>query len=130
MEISIENSNRLLWLGRYSERVYTTLKFFADQFDAMIDGGKELYGGYTSRGDFAKKYCFDESNSSSVSFGLVRAYDNAIELRREIGSDAFSYIQMAVYEMSQAEKSEAPLLHQSTENYEPPPLQLSHAAQF
>ena len=35
--ISVEHTDRLLWLGRYSERVYTTLKIFASYFDSMID---------------------------------------------------------------------------------------------
>ena len=39
------------------------------------------------------------------------AYDNAIVLRDEIGSDTFSYIQMAVYEMNSARKSPAPMLN-------------------
>lgn len=40
---------------------------------------------------------------------MMRAYDNAIELRGEIGSDTLSYIQLAVYEMNRAKLSEAPL---------------------
>ena len=107
--LSLENTSRLFWLGRYSERVYTTLRFFAEQFDAMIDGGKNFFD-CTTKEDFAKKYCFDENNPNSIYFALIKAYDNAIELREEIGSDTFSYIQMAVYEMNKAKKSAAPLL--------------------
>lgn len=104
MILSLENRDRLFWLGRYSERVYTTLKYFAEKFDAMIDSSG------TERNDFAQRYCFSEDNPDSVCYSLTRAYDNAIELREEIGSDTFSYIQMAVYEMNRAKFSDAPLL--------------------
>ena len=108
--LSLENRDRLFWLGRYSERVYTTLKYFAEKFDAMIDSRQELQDIYTSKEDFAQKYCFNEEDPNSVYSGLMRAYDNAIELREEIGSDTFSYIQMAVYEMNRAKFSDSPLL--------------------
>lgn len=101
--LSHENISRLLWLGRYSERVYTTLRNFAGRFDAMIDDEKHSH-------DFAKSYCFDENNPDSVYSALIRAYDNAIELREEIGSDTFSYVQLAVYDMNKAKLSDAPLL--------------------
>ncbi len=75
----------------------------------MIDR-KNHDGIYTSKEDFAQKYCFNEDDPNSVYYGLMRAYDNAIELREEIGSDTFSYIQMAVYEMNRAKFSDSPLL--------------------
>ena len=40
---SIENTDRLYWLGRYSERVYTTLKLFGMSYDTMLEEGA---GGY------------------------------------------------------------------------------------
>lgn len=118
--LSLEKRDRLFWLGRYSERVYTTLRFFASQFDGMIGLRPEEYHEfcmthsipdiYTSKEDFAKRYCFDEKDPNSVYSALIRAYDNAIELREEIGTETFSYIQLAVYEMNRAKFSEAPLI--------------------
>ena len=35
--ISLNNKDRLYWLGRYSERVYTTIRFFGESFDTLID---------------------------------------------------------------------------------------------
>lgn len=104
MILSQENRNRLYWLGRYTERVYTTLKYFARKFDAMLDSSKE------QREDFAQRYCFSPDEQASVYSSLMKAYDNAIELREEIGSDTFSYIQMSVYEMNRAKESDAPLI--------------------
>ena len=31
------NTDRLFWLGRYSERVYTTLQLFSSSFDTLIE---------------------------------------------------------------------------------------------
>ena len=94
--LSRENSSRLFWLGRYSERVYTGLRDFMAKFDAMTAGNSSQ--------------CFDEANPDSAAFSLMRAYDNAIVLRDEIGTETFSYIQLAVYEMKNARRSPAPLL--------------------
>ncbi|MBQ7594880.1 MAG: alpha-E domain-containing protein [Synergistaceae bacterium] len=89
--LSRENSERLFWLGRYSERVYTGLR-------SII-------------GSYAKNFSLDETNPESAVFSLARAYDNAIVLRDEIGSETFSYIQLAVYEINKAKKSLTPLIH-------------------
>ena len=97
--ISAENSERLFWLGRYSERAFTGLRTFAEKFSMMQAGN-----------DAAKMTCFDEGNPESIAYSLNRAYDNAIVLRDEIGSDTFSYIQLAVYEMKKASHSKTPLL--------------------
>jgi uncharacterized alpha-E superfamily protein len=118
--ISIEHSDRLFWLGRYSERVYTTLIRFAERFDSMIELGdaeykefcarQEIPDIYSSVADFARRYCFDDEDPNSIVSNLTRAYDNAIVLREEIGSATLSYIQMAVYAMNKAKVSEVPLL--------------------
>ena len=117
--ISVEHTNQLFWLGRYSERVYTTLRIFSDRFDSMLDlketeyeefcKRQEIPNIYTSAEDFAKRYCFDEEDPNSIISNLSRAYDNAVVLREEIGSGTLSYIQMAVYAMNKAKESDAPL---------------------
>lgn len=117
---SVENTDRLYWLGRYSERVYTTLKLYGQRFDSMIEEGEEGYDEfcrsldipniYTSAEDFRQKYPFGVDDPNSIYSNLMRAYDNAIELREEIGSDTLAYIQLAVYEMKKAAISVAPLI--------------------
>ncbi|MBP5191794.1 MAG: alpha-E domain-containing protein [Eubacterium sp.] len=118
--ISVEHTDRLLWLGRYSERVYTTLRLFAKYFDSMIDLNDEEYERfcksqdipniYTSIEDFSKRYCFDGNDPNSIYSNLMRAYDNAIVLREEIGSETLAYVQLAVYAMNKAAVSDAPLV--------------------
>lgn len=118
--ISIEQADRLYWLGRYTERVNTTIKMFSRSFDSMIDGISDSYeefcklidipNVYADKDDFNKNYPFDDSNPNSILSNLNRAYDNAIVLRESIGSETLSYIQLAIYEMHAAKESESPLI--------------------
>ena len=39
--VSLINTDKLYWLGRYSERVYTTIRLFGESFDKVIDGDAE-----------------------------------------------------------------------------------------
>ena len=106
--------------GRYSERVYTTLRLYSNSFDTMIDEIADSYAEfckmvdipdiYGSKEVFREKYPFDEENPDSILSNLNRAYDNAIVLREEIDSEALSYIQLAIYDMNKARISRAPLI--------------------
>ena len=118
--ISVEQADHLYWLGRYTERVYTTLKIFSKRFDALIDGVEKSYEEfcksidipniYFDKADFVKNYPFDNNNPDSIISNLIRAHDNAITLRESIGSETLAYIQLAIYEMSKAEKSSSPMI--------------------
>lgn len=118
--ISVENLDRLYWLGRYSERVYTSARLFATSFDRMIDMDLENYAEfcsqldipniYHSREDFCERYIIDEQDPNSIYSNLMRAYDNAVELRNEIGSEPITYIQLAVYDMKRSRIVSAPII--------------------
>ena len=118
--ISVENTDRLYWLGRYSERVYTTIKLFADSYDDMIDYYFDSYAEfcrrldipniYDSRETFIARYCFDPDDPNSIHANRIRAYDNCVVLREAIGSETVSYIQLAMYDMNRARASQAPLV--------------------
>ena len=118
--ISVEQVDHLYWLGRYTERVYTTLKIYSESFDKMIDESEDSYQKYCesldipniyeSKEDFLRRYPFDISVPDSIISNLNRAYDNAIVLRETIGSEALSYIQLSIYAMNNASKSDAPLI--------------------
>lgn len=118
--MTIEHADRLYWLGRYTERVYTTIKFFSSSFDRVISHDASacdefcrqldipnIYAGWD---DFLVRYNFDRSNPDSVASNLDRVYDNAVVMRDEIGSDAICYVQMAVYALDRAAGSETPYL--------------------
>ena len=118
--ISVEQVDHLYWLGRYTERVYTTLKIYSESFDRMIDESEDSYQKncesldipniYESKEDFLRRYPFDNSVPDSIISNLNRAYDNAIVLRETIGSEALSYIQLSIYAMNNASMSDAPLI--------------------
>ena len=102
--ISVEQTNRLYWLGRYAERVYTLVRCYFKSYDTMIDEIRDSYHDfcqmidipdiYQDKQDFMKSYPFDENNPDSIISNLIRAYDNAIVLRESIGSESLSYIQL------------------------------------
>ena len=118
--ISVEQTDRLFWLGRYSERVYTTLRLYSESFDRLIDMDSYDYAEFCRRLDIPdvygskeklkESYPFDEEDTNSILSNLLRAYDNAIVLREEIGSETLSYIQLAIYDMQKARISRAPLI--------------------
>ena len=118
--ISVEQTDHLYWLGRYTERVYTTIRVYSRSFDTMIDEVTDSYQKwcqlvdipdiYGSKDVFRKKYPFDAENPDSIISNLERAYDNAIVLRESIGSETLAYIQLAIYEMNRAKDSRSPLI--------------------
>lgn len=118
--ISLINTDKLYWLGRYSERVYTTIRLFGESFDQLIDGNTEdisrfctsldIPNIYTSGEDFVERYLFDAQNPDSVISNLTRAYDNAMTLREEVGSECISYIQLAVYAMNNMRGDQSPMI--------------------
>ena len=104
--ISVEKSDHLFWLGRYVERVFTTLNTFFTYYDRMLDTEKEAYKHfcerlsipdiYENQEDFVQKYLFSREDGNSVYSSMERAYDNAVVLRDELSSRTLSYIQLAL----------------------------------
>ena len=117
--ITVDKSDHLFWLGRYTERVHTTLKYYLKTADMMIDSDPNYYAVlcekigisdiYGSRENFKKKYPFDETDSNSIISNLNRAYDNAIVMRDYIGTETMAYIQLAIDDIKNAEKSNSPI---------------------
>ena len=104
--ISIEKANRLFWLGRYAERVLTTLITYFEFYDEMIDGDKEAYRTfcdkigipdiYGSKENFQQRYLFDQGDPNSILCNMERAFDNGVVMRGELGTYTLAYIQMAL----------------------------------
>jgi uncharacterized alpha-E superfamily protein len=118
--ISIEHSDRLFWLGRYTERVFTTLKALEKQYDSMIDDDPMLYteflqnfgldDTYGNMQNFVSSFLFDKTNPYSVAYSLEKAYDNGIVLRENISSKALSFLQLAKDTLAVAFSSQKGLL--------------------
>ena len=112
--ISKEHSDRLYWLGRYTERFFTTLRALSRQYDRMLGnehsyteylnffGLPDVYGDNSS---FLHSFLFDMSNPNSAAYSLERAYDNGIVLREEISTETLSFLQMAKDTLTKAESS-------------------------
>jgi hypothetical protein len=108
--ISVDHSSNLFWLGRYAERVYTTLFTFFDYYDKMLDKDKgcyrtfleklEIEDKYGGSDSFVRGYFYndgvDEPDDFSVDAAFRSAYDNALVLRHVIGSESLAYIHLAV----------------------------------
>ena len=117
--ISVENADHLYWLGRYTERVYTTIRVFFHIFDKMIEapeGAYQIYceklgipNIYTSNHQFVQSYLFDEENPDSVISSMKRAYDNGVVLREELSSNVLSYIQLALNTLENCSRTTSPL---------------------
>ena len=113
--ITVDKMNHLFWLGRYIERVNTTLKAYFDVFDIMIDSDENYYEKicsqigipniYTSKADFITRYPYDATDPNSIMSNLKRAYDNAIVMRDYIGTETMAYVQLAIFDLEAAKVS-------------------------
>lgn len=113
--ITVDKSDHLFWLGRYTERVQTTLKYYLKTADLMLDCDPNYYAVlcekvgipdvYGSGENFKKKYPFDPTDGNSIISSLNRAYDNAIVMRDYIGTETMAYIQLAIDDVKHAEQS-------------------------
>lgn len=100
------NISNLFWLGRYVERVFTTLNSFFKYADRFIEGGEAAYEKYLadinipdiygSSEAFFDRYVFDLSDPNSIISNLDRALGNGIVLREEIKTPSLSYLQLAM----------------------------------
>lgn len=117
--ISREHSDRLYWLGRYTERVFTTLLTLQKLYDKMIDNSRQYteYLGYFGLADsygsnkaFIRSFLFEHSNPHSVAYSLERAYDNGIVLREEISTESLSFLQLAKDTLAYSESAANPRL--------------------
>lgn len=115
--ITLENMDRLVWLGRYTERVNSTIHMFFDGLDSFIDGNKDFYKVlcqqidipdiYENADHFLVDFPYNENNYNSIISNLTRAYDNAIVMRDYIDTETLAYIQLAIYDMQRAKQNKS-----------------------
>ena len=118
--ISLEKSQQMYWLGRYTERVFTTMQSYLLLFDETVDERQVIYDKfctalgipdvYGSQAAFFEKYLFDAQDPNSIVRSLDRAFDNAVVLRDEISSESLSYIHLAMEKLQEARISKERLL--------------------
>ncbi len=115
---SLSQQNRLFWLGRYSERVRTTVQFMLEQYDRQLDGTGMDYPRfckdmgipciYDSAEDFCRRYLFDTDDPSSIRASVEAMLGNGMVLRETISTPTLAYLQMAHSAMEMAAHSESP----------------------
>ena len=107
--IALNKVDNLIWLGRYSERVYSTIKEFFISYDKMLEHPNfyikycndfKIPNIYSDTEDFVKRYIKDTNDPNSIISNLYRAYDNCVILRNEIGTQTMSYLELAVNDLT------------------------------
>ena len=107
--VTTEKVDNLWWMGRYVERVFTSMKIYIRTCDDMIDKNPECFRDYCEKlgigrnyyadgKEFRERYAFDEKDPSSILSSMVRAVDNAIILRETISSDTLAYLELVLAE--------------------------------
>lgn len=117
--ISLDRADSLFWLGRYTERVFTTVKEFFDYYDRMIDQNEDAYKRfcmklsipdvYGSHENFVKDYILDEENPDSIISNMKRAYDNAIVSRDDVSTESMAYLELCLQAIRREKGSPAPV---------------------
>lgn len=91
-------ANHLFWLGRYAERVYTTLALLRSSRDGETDGnrgavaccfarlGCPLEYGCTEE-QAILRFLYDPELAGSLRQSLESAYENSIVLREDLSTD-------------------------------------------
>ena len=118
--ITLSKQNRLFWLGRYSERVYSSIQLMMEDYDNLIDGAGMDYHAfcrkmgipcvYDSGEDFCRRYLFDADSQYSVTSAVEAMLGNGMVLRETITSQTLAYLQMAHSAMEMADHSESPMV--------------------
>ncbi len=104
--VTLSKVDSLWWLGRYTERVFTTLKTFFPFYDTCLDHEPERFRVFSDALDldadmsdfesFLWDFLYSKSNPNSVCASMNAAFDNAVMLRPEIGTDTLAYIELAL----------------------------------
>ena len=107
MPITRTKADQLFWLGRYSERVYTTLKRFFATYDANVDLETKDYSEFCRELDIPfdpeasvesvmSEILYNPDSPVSVCSSMRAAFGNAILLRPELGTETSSYVELAL----------------------------------
>lgn len=91
--VTASKADNLFWLGRYTERVFTTLSQFFPFYDRVMD---------TDVDAFIHSFLYDEKNPDSVRSAIVYAFNNAVILRPELGSRSLQQVELAMSSIVEA----------------------------
>ena len=104
--VTASKAENLFWLGRYMERVFTTLDVFFPYYDRVMDTNLDAFKPFAQALDlpddfedfdaFVNSFLYDKTNRDSVRSAIISAFYNAVILRPEIGSTLMQFIEMAM----------------------------------
>lgn len=113
--VTSSKTDTLYWLGRYTERVFTTIKRFFPFYDQVMDTDVDAFRPFARALDlpedfadfdaFIQNFLYDESNPDSVHAAIKAAFNNAVILRPELGSDLLQYVELALTNIVDASRS-------------------------
>ncbi len=114
--ITVNKVDELWWLGRYSERVFTTLRTFIPYYDTCLDHSPDRFRVFSDALDlnadmsnfssFLYDFLYNRSNPNSVCASMNAAFDNAVMLRPEIGTGTLAYIELALTFLRDSKQAE------------------------
>ena len=97
--LTLSKIDRLYWMGRYAERVNTTLRFLMKYYDQLIDGQPMDH----------REIC-ERLTVPDIYTAADRMLGNGMMLRETISSSTLSYLQMAFNDLVSAKKSDCPMI--------------------
>lgn len=110
--VTASKAEYLFWLGRYTERVFTTLNAFFPFYDRVMDTDVDAFRPFAAALDlpedfedfdtFVHNFLYDKENRDSVWSAIRSAFYNAVALRPELGSRLLQYIELALSSISDA----------------------------
>lgn len=113
--VTASKADNLYWLGRYTERVFTTLSIFFPFYDRVMDTDVEAFrpfaaaldlpGDFSDFDGFTWSLLYDTREANSVRSAADAAFYNAVILRPELGSRLLQHIEIALQKLSAAAES-------------------------
>lgn len=110
--VTASKADNLYWLGRYTERAFTTLVQFFPFYDRVMDENPDAFRPFARALDlpedfedfdtFIHSFLYDGTNPDSVRSAIVSAFNNAVILRPELTSRLLQYVELAMTNITDA----------------------------
>ncbi|MDD3486682.1 MAG: alpha-E domain-containing protein, partial [Atopobiaceae bacterium] len=113
--ITLSKADEMLWLGRYTERVYTTLREFFETYDGNVDLEVKDFSEFCAACDmpvspharvdeFLYDFLYDRENPVSMRAAMRAAFGDAMLLRPELGTETISYVELALINLRRSKE--------------------------